>query len=361
MTFTAPFDVENIYVVETYDEKELATQGNKAEIKIKQAEHNADFAAFFGVALALGSDRDFDDIYANYMGWAKLQDVGKYTGQYNLRGKHELEYYDGTNWSTANYYLYENQGTWTINADGVFTTQWTLPDVSDEILMNKGETYSLLFPYCTGCWEYDEDGNFIERTMWDYWSGKFVIFESTLRSEENPHVIDGVNTAQAYVETHTPAPSEAYVLGNTSFGDLRITNEHLYQYVSKDPLYEEFKPVGNVSTAIQPTSSFLLANITAPAGQKITGIRRTGEIIYDKHGTSDVGHIPTVGGGHDLFITSIEGGINVAVAAPQYVRVLSSTGSVIYSGMIQTALDIQLPSLGMYVVSGEKEVQKVMY
>ena len=361
MTFTAPFDVENIYVVETYDEKVLATQGSKAEIKIKQAEHNADFAAFFGVALALGSDRDFEDIYANYIGWAKLQDVGKYTGQYNLRGKHELEYYDGTNWSTANYYLYENQGTWTINADGVFTTQWTLPGVSDEILMNKGETYSLLFPYCTGCWEYDEDGNFIERTMWDYWSGKFVIFESTLRSEENPHVIDGVNTAQAYVETHTPAPSEAYVLGNTSFGDLRITNEHLYQYVSKDPLYEEFKPVGNVSTAIQPTSSFLLANITAPAGQKITGIRRTGEIIYDKHGTSDVGHIPTVGGGHDLFITSIEGGINVAVAAPQYVRVLSSTGSVIYSGMIQTALDIQLPSLGMYVVSGEKEVQKVMY
>ena len=358
MTFTAPFDVENIYVVETYDENVLATQGNKAEIKIKQAEHNADFAAFFGVALALGSDRDFDDIYANYIGWAKLQDVGKYTGQYNLRGKHELEYYDGTNWSTANYYLYENQGTWTINADGVtFETKWALPDVSDEILMNKGESYSLLFPYCTGCWEYDEDGNFIERTMWDYWSGKFVIFESTLRSEENPHVIDGVNTAQAYVKTHTPAASEAYVLGNTSFGDLRVTNEYLYQYVSKDPLYEKFNPVGNVTTAIQPTSSFLLANITAPEGQMVTSIRRTGEIIYG--GTS--GHIPTVGGGNDLFITTIEEGINVAVAAPQHVRVLSSTGSVIYSGMIQTALDIPLPCAGVYVVSGENEVQKVLY
>ena len=367
MTFTAPFDVENLYVVETYDERTLSTMhsGNKAKIKIEQAKHNADFAAFFGVALALGSDRDFDDIYANYMGWARLQDVGKYEGTYNLRGKHAMEYYDGTNWSTANYYLYENQGTWTINADGVFTTQWTLPTVSDDILMNKGETYSLLFPYCTGCWEYDEDGNFIERTMWDYWSGKFVIFESTLRSEENPHVIDGVNTAQTYVETHTPAASEAYVLGNTSFGDLRITNEYLYQYVSKDPLYEKFNPVGNVTTAIQPTTSFLLANVTAPAGQKIAGIRRTGEIIYDddnngnQNGTS--GHIPTVGGGNDLFITTIEEGINVAVAAPQHVRVLSSTGAVIYSGMIQTALDIPLPSVGVYVVSGENEVQKVLY
>ncbi len=363
MTFTAPFDVENIYVVETYDENVLATLGNKAEIKIKQAEHNADFAAFFGVALALGSDRDFEDIYANYIGWAKLQDVGKYTGQYNLRGKHELEYYDGTNWSTANYYLYENQDTWTINADGAFTTQWTLPDVSDEILMNKGETYSLLFPYCTGCWEYNKDGFIIPRTMWDYWSGKFVIFESTLRSEENPHVIDGVNTAQNYVATHNPAAGEAYVLGNTSFGEVKVLNEYLYEYNSATPMEETYEYTGDVETLVMPSNSFVLADIpiNPVTNMPARGIKRTGEIIYDKHGTSDVGHIPTVGGGHDLFITSIEGGINVAVAAPQYVRVLSSTGSVIYSGMIQTALDIQLPSLGMYVVSGEKEVQKVMY
>ena len=363
MTFTAPFDVENIYVVETYDEKVLATQGNKAAIKIKQAEHNADFAAFFGVALALGSDRDFDDIYANYIGWAKLQDVGKYTGQYNLRGKHELEYYDGTNWSTANYYLYENQGTWTINADGAFTTQWTLPDVSDDILMNKGETYSLLFPYCTGCWEYNKDGFIIPRTMWDYWSGKFVIFESTLRSEENPHVIDGVNTAQNYVATHNPAAGEAYVLGNTSFGEVKVLNEYLYEYNSATPMEETYEYTGDVETLVMPSNSFVLADIpiNPVTNMPARGIKRTGEIIYDKHGTSDVGHIPTVGGGHDLFITSIEGGINVAVAAPQYVRVLSSTGAVIYSGMIQTALDIPLPSLGMYVVSGEKEVQKVMY
>ena len=128
---------------------------------------------------------------------------------------------------------------------------------------------------------------------------------------------------------------------------------------------EGFYPLESEQT-ILPTETFLLANPPKNgAGMPARGIKRTGEIIYgednngNQNGTS--GHIPTVGGGHDLFITSIEGGINVAVAAPQYVRVLSSTGSVIYSGMIQTALDIQLPSLGMYVVSGEKEVQKVMY
>ena len=366
MTFTAPFDVENLYVVETYDEKALSTLGNKtkAEIKIAQARHNADFAAFFGVALALGSDRDFEDIYSDYIGWARLQDVGKYEGTYNLRGKHAMEYYDGTNWSTANYYIYENQGTWEINANREFTTHWTLPNTEDNILMNKGNTYSLLFPFCTGCWEYDEDGMLVERTMWDYWSGKFLIFESTLRSEDNPHELDGVNTVQNHIATYTPSVGTAHVLGNTSFGNLQLSNDYLYKYESNDPLYEKFKPVGNTTTVIQPTNTFVLANITAPIGQKVVSINRDGKINYgpdNGDGNTTGTHMPTVGGGNELFITAINGGINVAVAYPQHVRVLSATGAVIYSGMVQTAVDVNLPTDGIYIVSGEREVQKILY
>ena len=365
MTFTAPFDVENLYVVETYDEKALSTLGVKSEIKIAQARHNADFAAFFGVALALGSDRDFEDIYSDYIGWAKLQDVGKYTGQYNLRGKHALEYYDGTNWSTANYYIYENQGTWEINANREFTTQWTLPNTDDNILMNKGMSYSLLFPYCTGCWEYDDDGNFVERTMWDYWSGKFLIFESTLRDEDNPHELDGVNTVQNHIATYTPSVGTAHVLGNTSFGNLQLSNSYLHKYESNDPLYEKFKPVGSTTTVIQPTNTFVLANITSPVGQEVVSIGRDGKINYGPVGNGNnpgTGvHTPTVGGDNSLFITAINGGINVAVAAPQHVRVLSATGATIYSGMVQTSVDVNLPTDGIYIVSGEKEVQKILY
>ena len=177
-------------------------------------------------------------------------------------------------------------------------------------------------------------------------------------------MIDGVNTAQNYVATHNPAVGEACVLGNTSFGDLQVTNEYLYKYESKDPLYEKYKPVGNVTTAIQPTSSFLLANISAPAGQMVTGIRRTGEVIYGKDNTTDVnpgGNIPTVGGGNDLFITDIVGGVNIAVAEPQQVRVMSATGSVIFSGMVQTAVDVTLPTAGVYVITGENEVHKILH
>ena len=94
-------------------------------------------------------------------------------------------------------------------------------------------------------------------------------------------------------------------------------------------------------------------------------IARNGRLVYDsngnQNGTSGGGHIPTVGGGNDLFITAIEGGINIAVAEPQMVKVMSSTGAVLFAGYITTATDVQLPTHGIYIVSGENEVQKILF
>lgn len=367
MTFTAPFDVENVYVVETFNEVELANKGTKEAIKRVQATHNADFAAFFGVALALGAEKSFDDIYLDYIGWAKMQDVGKYDGAYNLRGKHELEFYNGTNWSTADYYLYENQEKWSIDpSTGNFITQWTLPNVEDAILMNQGMTYSMLFPYCTGCWEYDDDNQLVERTMWDYWSGKFIIFESTLGTTDDPHVILGSEALKSELENISPASNTAELTGNYSFGEMSISNnDYLYMYYSKLPLKEDFRKVKNGK--IEPAATFMLANgdVSPTSNLQISAITRTGEIIYETSGNgnnpSTGGNIPTVGGGNDLFITETAGGINVAVAAPQQVRVISSTGAVLYSGMVQTSVDVAIPTTGVYVVAGENEVQKILY
>ena len=94
-------------------------------------------------------------------------------------------------------------------------------------------------------------------------------------------------------------------------------------------------------------------------------ITREGRIIYDKENTptdnNHGGNIPTVGGGNDLFITSTATGINIAVAEPQQVRVMSATGAIIYSGMVQTAVDVFLPTAGVYVVAGDKEVHKILH
>ena len=115
-----------------------------------------------------------------------------------------------------------------------------------------------------------------------------------------------------------------------------------------------------------PTQSFLYTNVASTAStMPIIGILRDGTIVYDESGNANQngtsGHIPTVGGGNDLFITAIEGGINIAVAEPQMVKVMSSTGAVLFAGYVTTATDVQLPTHGIYIVSGENEVQKIMH
>ena len=94
-------------------------------------------------------------------------------------------------------------------------------------------------------------------------------------------------------------------------------------------------------------------------------ITYSGKVIYSPNsGNGDnsetsVSHTPTIGGNNSLFVTATQQGINVAVSAPQYVRVFSATGSTIYSGIVQTAVDVAIPTTGVYVVAGESEVQKI--
>jgi len=370
MNFTAPFNVEKIYVVETFNEDSLAAfSQNREEILVEQAKHNADFAAFFGVAIALESKKTFDQIYQDYLGWVREQD-----GTTSKRGIKQLQHYyetydaegkyESSNWRDADYYLYKNTANWTQNDEENFITEWgyipvNVTQQNGKALLKQGETYSMMFPYCTGCWEYNEEEDRYYRNDWDYWSGKFIIMEST----KGPHTIQGSN----YMAAAKPATgkwafdvtipeNEAKLMGNSTFADMSTTNTDIYTYAA-DPMYESYIPVRRNAT-VEPTATFLLSNFT---GSKMpTRISRTGELIYDKENTP-TGNIPTVGGGNDLFITSTATGINIAVAQPQQIRVMSATGAIIYSGMVQTAVDVLLPTVGVYVVAGENEVHKIMY
>ena len=122
-----------------------------------------------------------------------------------------------------------------------------------------------------------------------------------------------------------------------------------------------------MTSQIMPTTAFLWTNLSTPSNVRVRSISRTGEIDYvtdenDENGNQGSGgNIPTVGGGNDLYITQTDNGINIAVAAPQNVRVLSSTGAVLYSGMVHTAVDVAIPVTGVYVVTGANEVHKILY
>jgi hypothetical protein len=93
------------------------------------------------------------------------------------------------------------------------------------------------------------------------------------------------------------------------------------------------------------------------------GVTTSGQVIYDTNGDGTMTDIqrPGVSEGHSLFITETANGINIAVAEAQHVRVMSATGIVLYNGMVQTAVDVALPSNGVYVITGENEVHKILH
>ena len=385
--FTAPFDVANIYVMETYSEDELDRMSwdkkypggikSREDILTIQAEQNAYFAGFCAVTIALQQNKNFERMYDEYMDWARLQDIqlglcdeNTTLSQYknlNLRGMRKLIPYNGSNWATADFYLNENTADWTIDNlnDGMFTTSWETPDVSDGKLLEQGKTYSMLLPYCTGCVEKDEGGNPISRTYWDYWTGKFLIFEST----EGPHTISGTDgfweNFDAIDEGENSIQSgTAKLLGNTTFGlleEMSSLNNTVLAYTASIA-HSSFYNEGNID--LEPTVSFMLANIPTTKGVSVMSVSRDGMITYSGKpgdGTTTGTHTPTVGGGNDMFITGIAGGINIAVAAPQMVCVVNATGHIIYSGYVADNVDVLLPMNGIYVVKGENEAQKIFF
>ena len=372
-TFTAPFDVAKIYVVETFSESELANKGTRSEILLEQAKHNADFAAFFAVAMAIGTTDSFDDIYKSYIEWAKIEDdsLNLYTpgDSYNLRGMHRLTPYvvdtinDKGNWASANFYLNHNKGNWKL-VDGSFDVKWenlTPNDTIDGIMLHKGETYSMLFPYCVGCGTSLEDSN----RGWDYWSGKFLIFESV----NAPQTINGHDFLADSIFYDEVSGDSVKVTGNSTFAFLKTDANNVYVYNPGVYFSEESFERNEGQSMIYPTTAFLYGKVLTNAEEEpVLSISRMGQIKYrpssgDNNDDTQTGgeHVPTINGGSDLFVTSVAEGINIAVGEPQYVGVFSATGQLIYSGWVETSVDVELVVDGVYVVVGENTSLKVLY
>ena len=388
MTFTAPFNVEKIYIVETYPEAELEkieAFGEKTQrdnVLLEQAKHNADFASFFAVTIALGQNKSFETIYGEWLDWAKMRDkeAGFYkSGKYTLRGKTALIPYNGSNWDEAHFYLNENNGPWGYQSDGKggyeFTPNWITPELpsTNKPLFEQGKTYSLLFPYCVGC-------DTKSRGYWDYWSGKILIFESTDGSVKGAHTIYGADYVTPdgdIFEGWVEAENNAVLLGNPTFAQMESTDARIYPYFAGDPgrNNDSFEP-GEffdendepIAITIEPTNSFLLSGVTAPEGQEIESISYTGKIKYretteepgEDLGTGDE-HVPTIGDSSDIFVTSTFEGINIAVAEPQYVGVFAANGTLLFNGWVEKSVNVALMNKGVYVVVGENVSVKVIY
>ena len=391
MTFVPPFDVEKLWVVETIDEQKLidyAATHTRQEVLKLQAKHNADFATFFAVTIALQYDKPFEQMYQEYLSWAREQDG--HTGaasDYAKRGKIQLVHYNGNNWRNAHYYLYKNTENWEFDGEnGQYITKWqVVPEVApNQPIMQQGKVYSFLLPYCQGCdVEANPDGTIkldefglpitTQRDYWDYWSGKLLIFESTQKSISDPHKIKGENYHEELLAISEPG--ETILTGNSTFSLMQTKAENadyllLYTPTINYEAYEMILTEDGKYPTIQPTISFMKENLLTAINseQSLYKITHSGKVIYgpksgnddnDDNSEAGSGNTPTIGGDNTLFITTTQWGINVAVKEPQFVRVISATGTVIYSGMVHTAVDVTIPTTGVYMVAGENEVQKL--
>lgn len=359
--FSPPFDVTNVYVLEAYPEtylEELATT-NRERAYTLQAEANMDF--FFQYCYQIVEMNTGDDFHYIYNAWKR--DVSKFE---KGAGLIKLEHFTGRNYN-ANYYLQRSSGVWEWDAaNQKFTTDWKyLPadTVNDSyyhsdhtehnVIMKKGEIYSIKFPYMY--YGYQKEGK------WDYWTGKYVIFEGL-----GTQTIEGKNYHET-IRTIETASGKASVLGNSTLATMApsVNGYHLERESTNGSQkfcgpYDEFD---TEDISIEPTSGFVMVNsILKTMPQRIASIdMMTGDVTYEPGDGSEntVTGTPTIAGEREMLVYTVAGGLGVVPVVPQHVSIYNAAGQLVVSQYLTDDTQFALPT-GIYLVRGEKDQAKAM-
>ncbi len=265
LSICPPFDVKNVYVVESYPET-LITQelNNGLELSAAlgyQAYANIDYCYQLAKA-AVYSHQGFTQVNSSFKSWGYKKDKEQngYTGTqsaYNWRGVKKIT-------PNVDFNLHENQEEWSIDENDNYTCDWATADGSDGVWMEKGRNYILQFPAKT------------ENEYWDYWTGKMIIFEGL--GEET---IQGSNAHATIKASATPsAAGKAVMLGNTTLAEMSVQNEQLYYYDEESGMFLS-EPEAEVK--IQPAQGFLYVNpkVDPEAPVEVFGIEAyTGKCWY---------------------------------------------------------------------------------
>ena len=257
-----------------------------------------------------------------------------------------LEHYYGSNMMTANYYLYElGSEQFTTNGTGKnLQIQW-IPVAKrnpGEIILKKGHTYAMQFPWCPMCEQVDE---------YDYWSKKFIRFYGV-----GPQWIDGAHK-QSSLSTQ-PAQGDAILRGNSTLKDYTLSSGYVHE---TDPMseYLDYFVLKN-NQVIKPTQGFLL--YTPNVGEQMPArISRSGKIEYDENTETGVDGVPTLGDRTSLMLFGAYDGFEVLALHEQLVTVYNLQGNIIFQQYMTAGEQVYVPTgAGIYVVRGEKETIKVM-
>ena len=327
-TFTAPFDVHDISVIETNE----GTNKTRDEALELQAQDNLEI---------LYNLQDF--IIPNEHGRASSLTLEALLGT----RRQTLLHYDGENVMSANYYLYEleNEVFSTTGIGENLAIKWkpVKRNNAEEPLMYRGKTYAIQFPWCPMC------NDLASRTYYDYWSNKMILFHGN-----GPQTVAGTDYHSSILET-TPAAGYATLIGNFTFADMTLPKETGYVHNMTD----DYFVLNESDYPLTPTEGYLLYN---SGGSKMPGrISRSGQIEYDENVETGVGGVPTVGDRTSLMLYGAYDGFELLSLCEQLVTVYNLQGNIIFQQYMAEGEQLYVATgAGVFIVRGESETIKVM-
>lgn len=368
LLFSPPFDVSNMYVLESSSEEALETQtknDSRDAALATQAEYNMDLASILAASIvadmSANSNRTFEQHYNNVLTYASSATNKKKESYRSFVNKVRLNPFTGSNYERANFFIYESEDAIWNFTNGQFTTDWrlaepiekTIGETTRDVIMQVGKIYALQFPFCPKC--EDEHGELNPRTFWDYWTGKLIIFEGF-----GPQTIAGTS---AHTEMQTFADAYAtenvgQLVGNPVFAEYEVTPTDKTYFCDS---YNDLQHDGE-DNIMKAGDVFMLANLS-PALQ---GLQRkvdfeTGSITWEEDNSNDgtTTSTPTISGNRQMMVYTIEGGVGVIPITAQQVSIYNAAGQLITSQYLTEETHIPL-STGIYLICGANERAKAV-
>ena len=371
--FAPPFDISNVYVLETSSETDLETLTREEALK-QQAGYNLDFASIFAAEIMKDMEsnlnRTFNSHYDAYRVYAR--DLSNKLGKnYSADVKKiQIQPFTGTNYD-ANFFLYKSNTREWAYTDGAFATDWEIVspvtkkigDVNRKVIMEKDNIYALQFPFCPRC-EYDpETGEIGERDYWDYWTGKFIIFEGY-----GPQTIDGTNKSATIEGLDYTVNNSGQLRGNPVFAKYMVSSESALFFDSYYDEYvggDEFGSEEDLMRTQKAGGVYMVANLPAPSllpGRVKSVDPETGDVHFESsgaNGDNTTTSTPTILGNNQMMVYNIEGGVGIVPVVAQQVSIYNAAGQLVISQYLTDEVHISLPT-GIYLIAGAKDQFKAV-
>lgn len=410
--FTPPFDVSNVYVIDAYPEdklkeefgttingKKVIESANVMTARYAQSHRTLDMiynwlvnTELFGANAdiwsndtrypAVGNKNSMALYLVEWMNMYPASETPKIEQLYHYA--FEGSYPTGKTCWDANFYLYKAGDTWTFDAAGNLQPEWnevntiSLPrnfKGDHNVIMKKGEVYVYSFPHTVY-----NDGRHNPETMWDYWTGKYILLEGypteDIDSDGNGiadckgQMLSGSekdwnnNTLASTMLANYTTANSATLRGNYTFSVIEVMKDNAFflnRTLNMDGQAENVYIKSTGQETLYPTDGFMLANVPALAAapqRRAVGINfMTGAVTYEDDQTAT--STPTIVGDHKMLVYTMDGGLGIIPVAPQQVTVYNAAGQLVTSQYVADEVQVNLPS-GIYFVCGENDRVKAM-